>query len=240
MPDDRLSEDKPPYLSLTTFLNFLDRWGDGPIPPRIDKSALDTYSGGTQAVLLTTLRLIGYVDQDGRVLPPLREAVTTLDARKSHLEQWARQFYAKQLSLAEQNATAQMLHESFAEYGYTGSTLRKAVVFYLALSEYLGLPISPHFRPPKQSATPPGRRRKAAPVAPVQRTEAPPPPPATTPTPRGETTVVQIGDLATVTITVEAQWMKLPIDTITSMREAIAKLEALDSASGHTAGGNGP
>ena len=49
MPDD-IPPDRPPYLSLTTLLNFLDRWGDGPIPPRIDKSALDKYSGGFQAL----------------------------------------------------------------------------------------------------------------------------------------------------------------------------------------------
>lgn len=230
MPDDQNGgEEKPPYLSLTTLHNFLDRWGDGPIPPRIDKSALDTYSGGTQALLMSTLRLMGYVDREGVVLPALREAVRDTDARRAHLNDWARHFYAEQLELAEQNATAQMLHESFAGHGYTGSTLRKAVVFYLSLADYLGLPNSPHFRAPKQSATPPSRRRTKA--APVERTAQPaiPTPVAAAPSPRGETTVVRIGELATITITVDAQWMKLPVDTITSMREAVAKIEALDT-----------
>ena len=116
MPDDTEVEDKPPYLSLTTLLNFLDRWGDGPVPPRIDKSALDKYSGGTQGILMSTLRLIGYIDTEGLVLPPLREAVSDVEARKAHLDKWARQFYAVQLQLAEQSGTAQMLHESFAPY----------------------------------------------------------------------------------------------------------------------------
>jgi hypothetical protein len=227
MPDDQSSgEDKPPYLSLTTLLNFFDRWGDGPIPPRIDKSALDRFSGGTQAVLMSTLRLMGYVGPDGVVLPALRDAVRDADARKAHLDHWARLFYAEQLKLAEQSATAQMLHESFAAHGYTGSTLRKAVVFYLSLVDYLGLPKSPHFRAPKQSGTPSSKRRtKATPVPNDGRPTAV----AVQATPRGETTVVKINGLATITITVDAQWMKLPIETITSMREAIAKLEALDS-----------
>lgn len=228
MPDDQSSsEERAPYLSLTTLLNFLDRWGDGPIPPRIDKSALDTYSGGTQALLMSTLRLLGYVDHQGTVLPALREAVRDHDARKAHLDRWARHFYAEQLALAEQNATAQMLHESFAAHGYTGSTLRKAVVFYLALSEYLALPNSSYFRAPKQSATPTSKRRGKA--TPTERAapQAAPSVPATEPSPRGETTVVKIDGLATITITVDAQWMKLPVETITSMREAIADLEAL-------------
>lgn len=228
MPDEQTnSEDKAPYLSLTTLLNFLDRWGEGPIPPRIDKSALDTYSGGTQALLMSTLRLVGYVDPQGTVLPALRQAVRDETARRAHLDGWARQFYAEQLALAEQNATAQMLHESFAAHGYTGSTLRKAVVFYLSLADYLGLPNSPHFRAPKQSATPTSKRRikprppdRAAPqvVAMPVTAQA---------SLRGETTVVEIDGLATITITVDAQWMKLPVETITAMRQAIANLEAL-------------
>jgi hypothetical protein len=41
--------------------------------------------------------------------------------------------------------------------------------------------------------------------------------------------VIQIAPEATITITVDAQWMKLPVETITSMRDAISKLEALAS-----------
>lgn len=225
MPDEQ-NEGKPPYLSLTTLLNFFERWADGPIPPRIDKSALDRYSGGTQAMLMSTLRLIGYVNPEGVVLPALRDAVKDEAARKAHLEEWARYFYAEQIALAEKNATAQMLQESFAAAGYSGSTLRKAVVFYLALVEYLGLPNSQWFRAPKQSATPTARRRPRATQPEAAHMEAPV---TSLPTPRGDVTVVRIDDLATITITVDAQWMRLPVETITSMREAIAQLEALDT-----------
>ncbi len=228
MPDEQ-NEDKAPYLSLTTLLNFFEKWADGPIPPRIDKSALDSYSGGTQATLLSTLRLIGYVNPQGQVLPSLRDAINDPAARKAHLDQWARWFYADQIALAENNATPQMLQESFAPYGYTGSTLRKAIVFYLALVEYLGLPNSPHFRAPKQGATPTAKRRPR--IASPEPTRPGPVLVPNAPTPRGDVTVVHIDDLATITITVDAQWMKLPVETITSMREAIAQLEALDTGS---------
>jgi hypothetical protein len=97
----------------------------------------------------------------------------------------------------------------------------------------LGLPTSPHFRAPKQSATPSGRKRTA------RKTPQPPQVAVEQPVfhagvsaPKGETTVVRIGDLATITVTVDAQWMKLPVATITDMREAIAKLEALDTGNG--------
>lgn len=225
MPDDQEYEDKPPYLSFTTFANFFDKMAEGPIPPRLDKSLLERYSGGTQTLLMSALRLMRYVDQYGTVLPALRDSVSDVGERKAYLERWARQFYAEQLKLAEANDTAQKLHESFAERGYSGSTLRKAVVFYLALVDYLGLPNSPYFKPPKQSGTPTSKRRPR-PVQPPS-TDRTPPPPTFTPASRGETTVVQIDDVATITINVDAQWMKLPVDTITAMRSAIAELEAL-------------
>jgi hypothetical protein len=188
------------------------------------------HSPRTQAILMATLRQIGYVDSEGKVQPALRAAVTDHAARKAHLTGWARQFYATQLQLAEDGGTAGMLYESFATSGFSGSTLRKAIVFYLGLVDYLGLPNSPHFRAPKQSATPSNRKRGARTKAPPD--EAPPETPAPLAPPvasKGETTLVRIGDLATITITVDAQWMKLPIATITSMREAIADLEALDT-----------
>jgi hypothetical protein len=170
---------------------------------------------------------MGYVDHEGRVLPPLREGVRDANARKAHLRAWARQFYARQIDLAEQHATSQMLHESFAIYGFSGSTLRKAIVFYLALVEYLELPTSPHFRAPKQSATAPSRRRQRTTRAFTPFEPVTVPAPQTPQAASGEVSVIEIDDLATITITVNAQWMKLPVQTITAMREAIDKLVAL-------------
>jgi hypothetical protein len=38
-----------------------------------------------------------------------------------------------------------MLEDSFDKWGYGRSTKRKAIVFFLNLSDYLGLPKSPYF-----------------------------------------------------------------------------------------------
>jgi hypothetical protein len=47
------------------------------------------------------------------------------------------------------------------------------------------------------------------------------------PTPSGDTTVIKIGSVATITVTVDAQWLRLPVETITTIREAVASLENL-------------
>jgi hypothetical protein len=62
------------------------------------------------------------------------------------------QLYPDQLRLAGEHATADQLAESFRELsGYQGSTLRKAITFFLNMAKYAELPLSPFFRPPAQS-----------------------------------------------------------------------------------------
>jgi hypothetical protein len=91
----------------------------------------------------------------------LRDAVRNPpQSRQAVLRSWAEQFYRDQIELAKQNATSQMLWETFSEHGLNGSTLRRAVIFYLALSEDLGLPLSPHFKAPKAPPSTGGASRK--------------------------------------------------------------------------------
>ena len=149
---------KPPYISFVTLTNFLDRFGQDPPPPQVDKSFLETYSGANQAMLVSVLRTFGLVDSDRNVLPPLLAVSTDEDERKRYLDQKLRKHYAELDVLAAQNGTAQQLENWFKQYDYRGSTLRKAILFYLSAAEYVGLPRSPHFRVPK---VPVGSQRHA-------------------------------------------------------------------------------
>jgi hypothetical protein len=225
VPDEQTADQKPPYISFTTLLAFLDRLGAGPIPPRIDRSAMDSYSGGTQGILLATLRALNFIDPDGNVRSDLIDAARDEVARKAYFTDFARRVYPEQLDLAERSGTAQMLHETFTAIGYQGSTLRKAVVFYLALVEYTGLPTSPHFRPPRQQA--PRRRKASAPPPEVSVPAGADAPSRGAAAPAGDTTVITIGNMATITVTVDAQWLRLPVETLTGIRQAVADLEAL-------------
>jgi hypothetical protein len=158
---------KAPYIAYSTLTNFIDqKCGSNPLPPRIDRSFLDNYSGSVQPLLLGALRTIGLIGEDNRVLLTLRDAARSPATRKGVLRAWAEEFYKEQTVLAEQHATSSMLQASFASHQYSGSTLRKAIVFYLSLVDDVGLPKSPHFKAPKQPAvsTRP-RPKKAAPAS---------------------------------------------------------------------------
>jgi hypothetical protein len=230
--DEQLEAVKPPYISYTTLTSFIDnKLGGEMVPPRIDRGFLDNYAGSVQAQLLHALRVMGLIKDDGTVDTRLRNAARHPNERKSIFRLWAQAFYAEQFALAEQNGTAQMLHESFAKYRYTGSTLRKAVVFYLTLVDDVGMKKSPHFKPPRQSPQVVRARRDPSPktVRAPQFQEASPP------TPRfygggtaaGETKTVQLGSAGHVEIVVNVRWLDLPIETFTKLRKVIEDLESL-------------
>jgi hypothetical protein len=206
--DTAQSEWKAPYIAYSTLVNFIDqKCGANPLPPRIDRSFLDNYSGSVQPLLLGTLRTVGLIGEDNQVLQPLRDAARSPQARKGVLREWAEGFYKEQLGLAEEHATTDMLQHSFARHKYTGSTLRKAVVFFLSLTDDLGLPKSPHFKPPRQLA---GQAR------PRTRRVSPPPPEAAAPTSgdvrepdKWDTLTVHLKSGGTVTLMVDVNPLML-------------------------------
>lgn len=225
---------KPPYLSYTTFSNFIDKkCGEGSIPARIDKSFIDNVAGGVQPQLLAALRTVGLIDHDSNVRPLLHEAAQSPNDRQRILGEWASNFYSAQQELAANDATAQQLWESIEDAsGFTGSTLRKSIVFYLALVEDTGLTTNAHFKPPKQSkvARKPKTRGRVASPEPetVQLQESPT-------TGSGETKTVDLGAAGTVTVIVEVKWLSLSTETMIALRTALDAFDELAVAEGRPA-----
>lgn len=219
---------KAPYLSYDTLTNFFEkRIGDNPLPPRIDNHFLDNYGGSVRPLLVSALKTIGLIGENNEVLEPLRDAVRSPEERRRVLREWAEVFYSEQLDLARRHATAQMLWESFAKQKYTGSTLRKAVVFYLALVADLDLPTSAHFRPPKVIVANKNGKGTRAAERPTSVPPAPEPPPAATTRVGGEERVVDFGRAGTVRITVDVKWLDLPDETFTQLRRLVRELTEL-------------
>lgn len=229
-PDAQLDEAKAPYISYQTLTAFIDtKLGANPLPPRIDRGFLDSYAGSVQAQLLQTLRTMGFVTETGALTEALREAARHPNARKAVTHAWAQGFYADQGALAAQNATAHMLYESFAKNKYTGSTLRKAIVFYLTLVDDVGMQKSPHFKPPRQQSPTGGSRRRGnqasiRAVVPDPSNLNPTPPVVVS---SGERKIIRFETAGSVTIDVQVKWLDLPIETFTKLRTLIGELELL-------------
>lgn len=215
---------KPPYLSFTTLANFLNRLGENPIPSRIDSTILDTYSGGTQSQLIATLRVMGLIGEGGRTLPVLGEIARDEKERKRVMKEWAETFYAEQLELAKQNASAGQLAESFQTHNIKGSTLRKAIVFFLALVDYTELPRSTHFRAPKAPAAGTRSRRKSPDPGAGESAKSD----YVTPTQKQETITVSLPEGGTVTLIVAVDsLLDLPDNAFAALRKLRNDLRAL-------------
>lgn len=203
-----------PYLSFETFKNFVDGLSSGrPLPPRIDRSLMAGMAGGTQTLLLGALETFGLIGENKEVTPRFIELVRlSSDERPRYMAALVREHYADQMALAQEHATAEQLAESFrAMSGYQGSTLRKAITFFLNMARYAEVPLSPYFRAPRQTSP----QRVRSPRRAVPREAVPPQPEPTdtrgeaTSTPSGETRSVSLRSGGTVTVSCSTTFLAL-------------------------------
>jgi hypothetical protein len=153
---------KAPYVPFKTFTNFLARLEEKGVPPKIDRSYLTWLSGLGQSQLLQALRSFGLIDADGSVTGKLRALAKSSEERPGLIAEMVRTNYAGAVALAEVNATQAQLEDEFkTSYGLSGSTLRKAIAFYLNASDYAMVPKSPNWRTPRTRESKPGARKPA-------------------------------------------------------------------------------
>lgn len=215
-PPDEAPRDRPPvpYLSFETFKNFIDSLSGGrPLPARIDRSLMQGMAGGTQTLLLSSLTSFALIGEAREVLPALLDITNRRDEER-HLAYvpLVQRFYAEQLTLSREQATADQLAESFRRLsGYQGSTLRKAITFFLNMARYAEIPLSPYFRAPAQ--VPSGgkavrlhRRTKAVPVGLSSSTS---PPVAQEAETAPESRSVRLRSGGTITVSCSASFLSL-------------------------------
>jgi len=150
------------------FESTLERMKNDGIPARVDRSYLGTASGSARAQLTGAFKSLGLIDDELRPTPTLRELAEDSDGRPVIMRALLERHYAPIVALDPQ-ATPQMLEEAFREhYGIQGSTVRKAVSFYLAAARLAEIPVSPLFAAPRASSATGTRRRR------VKKTEPEP------------------------------------------------------------------
>lgn len=199
------AEFAPPYMSFETFRNFVQRLNPEAMPPRIDRSMMLGMAGGTQTSLMQLLKQFGLIGEANEVCPPLLKMTQNDEAFAQVLREILQQYYAKQLMLARQQGTPAQLSESFGPWGYSGSTLRKAVTFFLHAAKAADLPLSPHFRPPKTTPTT-SRARRPRPKS----AELPGPDAVSSFTPGGsESHTIALSSGGTVTVSCTASFLAL-------------------------------
>lgn len=139
----------PPYIAYKTLSNFLDRLKAVAVSSRIDRSMMSTYSGAVQGQLLTTLRYLNLINEEGIPNQKLYELVNSAgEERPRILKEIISSSYPflfkKDLDLKQINP--QQLLELFENAGVSGATIRKSVVFFLSTAKDAGIELSPHIK----------------------------------------------------------------------------------------------
>ncbi len=151
-----------PYASWRTLQNTVERMkNDGGVPGRLDRSYLSNLPGSAQSELQTTMKALGLINDQMEPTALLGRLVEDDGGRPAIVKEILESRYAGPLALGLNATQAQLETEFRTKLGVQGSTLRKAVRFYLNAAAFAGVPLSQHFKSP--SATEPGERRQRRP-----------------------------------------------------------------------------
>ena len=139
----------PPYVPWKTFVTFLDSLRQG-IPSRIDRTVMPTFSGAMQSQVMSALRYLGLIDEQGRPLDALSQLVTSESTQREEiLRDILDRAYRFLADLNIGTATSGQLEEAFKRAGATGDTVRKCIAFFLAANQYAGVSLSRHLKAPR-------------------------------------------------------------------------------------------
>lgn len=150
------------FKSLTTF--FDARRDDGHITTVVDRSLMSNFNGSTANELLATLKFLRMISESGKPLESYEKYVAASDAeRKTMLAEILRDAYPFVFANKEFNVereTSARMAELFRQQGISGSTLSRAVSFFLAAAKEAGIKVSANIKAPTIQRT--ARTKKSA------------------------------------------------------------------------------
>ena len=204
-----VAQQKPPvaaYIPFKTLEGVTETLEQEGVPPRIDRSMFPTFSGSVQSWVLSAFEFLGFTDADGIVQPRLRRWIDESDTRPSIMREIIGEKYAPVVALADRKGTPQQMREEIEKLGVSGTTSQKAVRFYLAASEFAGMPVPATWKKARVSVGTGKRRRR--------RTRTDGAPEETEPEPEkapdtGPGSTVALGEAGTVTLKTDINLMAL-------------------------------
>lgn len=143
--ENALKTSTPVYVPFATLISALENLKTHGIPSTgiIDKSLWDTQSGAIQGQLLLGFRFLGLIDEQNRVqaaLPVLVKA--SAEERKTLLRPILEEKYRSIIALGTATISQGQLEEGFKKFDISGSTLERAVRFFVKACQECGIPIS--------------------------------------------------------------------------------------------------
>lgn len=138
----------PPYATFPSFINFFNRLRETGIPNRIDPSVFGNASGSLIYSMLSSLKSLNLISEDGMPSAEFKEFVIAKDTERPELlkkiiERGYPTLFNSDLDLT--NITAKQFNDHFREeHDVAGSTIDKIATFFLAAAKFAKIPISKH------------------------------------------------------------------------------------------------
>lgn len=153
----------PPYVAYATLSNFIDRFKQG-LPSRIDRGLMGSMSGAAQSQVLTAMRYLGMISENGLPTPLMKQYATGEEGeRKNALGKMLVAAYPFLFDTEAFNisfATGQQLRETLeANTSATGETLDRCMSFVKDAARDAGWTVSPYIAQTSRSAA---RRKPVA------------------------------------------------------------------------------
>lgn len=141
----------PAYIPFRTFSRFINGLESSAIPTQIDKSIMPKMSGGDQSAMLVALRFLKLIDQDGAPSEELTKLIeSNEESRGSVLKAILERAYPFLFkgSIDLKRATTRQVEEAFKAQGVSGSTVSKAMAFFLSAAKEGGIQVSQYVKTP--------------------------------------------------------------------------------------------
>lgn len=181
-----------------------------------------------QLVITQAMQTMDLIEADGRPTDRLQRAILDDRHRRQEIKEWALDFYAAVLQLARQDASALEIQDEFANFRYRGSTLKKAMSFYLACAADVDLAVSSKFAVVGQAPRAASRQHRYGPP------NGPGPQNFSTSwagrefsgtqTP-GEKTIIDLGECGQITVFADVRWFQLPSQDSVRLQNLVRDLQ---------------
>jgi hypothetical protein len=224
------------YVSWGTFKNAIDTLEQG-IPNLIDRSAFSGLSWAVQSQLISAMKFLGLIEDNGKPTQHLIElAVQDEEKRKAKLRFILKERYQALFALGLDKATTNQLIDELANsYSVTGDTRDKALRFFVSAAQYSGVPMSRFVLPQENGQSTKKRRytRRSKAVADVDDdVDATPLPQPTT----GTSRTVELKSGGTLTVMASMDVFNLTPDDRNFVFALIDKLNEYENGREKVAG----
>jgi hypothetical protein len=155
----------PPYVSFKSFMNFMNaRREDGHTTTVVDKTLMSNLSGSTANELLQAIKYLKLIKDSGEANPAYEEFVRASDEEREvlmkHMIHEAYPYIWTTPGFDLERATSGQMADVFRGQNVNGSTLTRAVVFFLAAAQLAGIKVSPSIKAQPRPKTSSSKSKK--------------------------------------------------------------------------------